>query len=202
MRDGILSVSYVYVKRGLYMQYEYQTSRLILRVLDESRAEEVLAFYQAGEVSFAQFEPARPEGYLTTEYHSMVLRGEAAGFLNGTHARYYFSLKEDPNILIGTVSLTNILKGAFQSCQLGYKLLPDYRGQGFATEAARHLTDAIFREQNLHRIEAFTLADNLPSIGLLTRLGFSFESVATSVILLKNGFTDHCRYYLINPDHR
>lgn len=58
---------------------------------------------------------------------------------------------------------------------LGYALLPAYRGQGFAAEAAAavlaHARDVL----ELQCVLAITGPDNLASITLLSRLGFSCE---------------------------
>jgi RimJ/RimL family protein N-acetyltransferase len=57
---------------------------------------------------------------------------------------------------------------------IGFALLPDFRSQGFAFEAA----EAVLKDaHNLQRILAITSLDNEASIDLLQRLGFRFEEV-------------------------
>jgi len=57
---------------------------------------------------------------------------------------------------------------------IGFALLPDYRNQGFAFEAA----EAVLKDaSNVPRILAITSLDNEASINLLHRLGFSFEEI-------------------------
>ena len=57
---------------------------------------------------------------------------------------------------------------------IGFALLPDYRNQGFAFEAA----EAVLKDaSNVPRILATTSLDNEASINLLHRLGFSFEEI-------------------------
>ena len=59
---------------------------------------------------------------------------------------------------------------------IGFALLADFCGKGFAFEAAKAvLQDA--RRLNLQRILAITTLDNEASIDLLQRLGFTFEKV-------------------------
>ena len=57
--------------------------------------------------------------------------------------------------------------------QLLYGLLPDYWGQGLATEAARRVCDHAFSELGFERIEAATDVPNERSIAVLERLGMS-----------------------------
>ena len=57
---------------------------------------------------------------------------------------------------------------------IGFALLPDYRNQGLAFEAA----EAVLKEaHHLPRILAITSLDNEASINLLQRLGFRFEKI-------------------------
>jgi RimJ/RimL family protein N-acetyltransferase len=57
---------------------------------------------------------------------------------------------------------------------LGFAFLPQYRGQGFAFEAAQGLLLQIFKQQKFKKILAFTSLDNDKSVQLLTKLGFNY----------------------------
>lgn len=181
------------------MHFKYETERLSLQVLNENYAGHSLEFYSAGSRLFNQVEPAKPIDFYTMNYQRVLLRSEYESFLNGSYLRYYFYRLNDPDRIIGTASFSHIDKGVYRSCILGYKLLPEFHKQGYALEALAALISAIFAEDRIHRIEAFVLPDNRPSINLLTRLGFECEGTARSVIRLNTGFVDHLRYVLINP---
>ena len=58
---------------------------------------------------------------------------------------------------------------------LYYGLLPDQRGQGYATEAAAALVDYAFGQLRLGRIVATTTSDNVGSMGVMRRLGMRIE---------------------------
>ena len=181
------------------MNFRYETKRLTLQVLDEKNAAQTLAFYSSGSSLFNRVEPVKPMGFYSLDYQRLLLRSEYEAFLNGNYIRYYFSTLDNPGIIIGTASFSHIDRGVYRSCILGYKLLPEYHKQGYAIEALATLISALFSEDRMHRIDAFVLPDNKPSINLLTRLGFACEGIARSVIRLNDGFTDHLRYVLINP---
>ena len=181
------------------MQFQYNTDRLQLRILDDMNAERVLEFYTNGKESFNAVEPPKTADFYTIPYQSAILKSEFSGFLRGTYARYYIFHISNPNIIIGTVSFSNILRGPYNSCIIGYKLLPEYRGKGYASEAVSRLISAVFSENFIHRIEAYVLPSNTASIKLLAGLGFTCEGVARSVIKLSDGYRDHNRYVLINP---
>ena len=60
---------------------------------------------------------------------------------------------------------------------IGFALLPEYRNQGLAYEAA----EAVLKDaSDLPRILAITSLDNEASINLLQRLGFRFEKIVKS----------------------
>ncbi len=60
--------------------------------------------------------------------------------------------------------------------EVGYLLLPDENGHGYATEAAAAMVDAAFTELDAHRVFARIDARNEPSAAVLRRLGMRQEA--------------------------
>ena len=58
---------------------------------------------------------------------------------------------------------------------IGYALLPPYRGEGYAFEAAAAVRDSARDEMKFSRIAAIVSPDHARSIHLLENLGMSFE---------------------------
>jgi RimJ/RimL family protein N-acetyltransferase len=56
---------------------------------------------------------------------------------------------------------------------LGFAFLPDYRNKGYAHEAATVTMAHAKNDLGINRLVAMTTQDNLPSIKLLKKLGFS-----------------------------
>lgn len=73
---------------------------------------------------------------------------------------------------------------------LGFRLIQSYWGRGIATEASRPLLEYGFRELGLERIIALVFPENLASVRVLEKLGFTFGQ-----FIIENG----CRiaYYTI-----
>ncbi|MFC4158072.1 GNAT family N-acetyltransferase [Chitinimonas lacunae] len=64
----------------------------------------------------------------------------------------------------------------FTPCiEIGWRLLPEYWGQGYATEAAQRLLDLGFAERQLMDIVAMTAVDNRPSRAVMERLGMQYD---------------------------
>ena len=56
--------------------------------------------------------------------------------------------------------------------EIGYRVEPDYRRLGVATEVVRALFDWSMREHGVQRFRASVAPDNLPSLAVVRRLGF------------------------------
>jgi RimJ/RimL family protein N-acetyltransferase len=59
--------------------------------------------------------------------------------------------------------------------ELGFAFLPEGRGKGYATEAARMAVEFGQCTLGLSRLVAITAPDNLASAGVLAKVGFRFE---------------------------
>jgi ribosomal-protein-alanine N-acetyltransferase len=55
---------------------------------------------------------------------------------------------------------------------VGYSVLPEHQGQGYATEAVRRLSTWAFEHPQVARVVAETGADNASSLRVLRKLGF------------------------------
>ena len=62
--------------------------------------------------------------------------------------------------------------GAADAVEVGYTVLPEFRGNGYATEAARALLEWARAEHGILRFIASVAPDNVPSLALVRRLGF------------------------------
>jgi len=79
----------------------------------------------------------------------------------------------DGRVPIGICGL--IKRDSLPDVDLGFALLPTYRGRGYAFEAAQATLRYGIHERGLRRIVAITSLDNDRSIKLLEKLGFVFE---------------------------
>ncbi|MBE2279595.1 MAG: GNAT family N-acetyltransferase [Ignavibacteriaceae bacterium] len=62
----------------------------------------------------------------------------------------------------------------FGEVEIGYSVSPQFRNRGFATEAAKGLTNYAFLDSRVKKVIAHTLAEENPSSNLLKKLGFVF----------------------------
>ena len=101
--------------------------------------------------------------------------------------------------VVGTCNYTNIVRGPFLACHLGYQIARSHEGQGLMSEALRATNEFMFRELHLHRIMANYRPDNVRSGRLLERLGFVREGLAKDYLFIDGAWRDHVLTALVNP---
>ena len=177
----------------------FETERLLLKPLTFEAAHQVLSFYTDNKDFFEPWEPIRGHNFYSLFYHRASLTAEYNLMTEGKLIRYWAFQKDNPEEIIGTICFQNLLREPYLSCVLGYKFSHRYQHLGFAFESIKKSIDIIFQEYNLHRIEAYIMPDNEPSLRLIDRLSFRHEGTAYSYALINAVWTDHKRYSLINP---
>ena len=181
------------------MQFTYQTERLLLKILSPEYAAVIHQFYLDNKQFLEPFEPKRPQNFYYADFHSTNLRCEYDAFLKLSYFRYWIFLKDNPNEPVGSVCFSNILRGAFQKCMLGYKLAEKHCHQGYMQEALSTLIPILMKDLKLHRIEAYVQPNNHPSIRLLSKLDFKEEGYLRKYAEIQGHWTDHLIFSYI-PD--
>jgi ribosomal-protein-alanine N-acetyltransferase len=176
------------------MRLEYQTKRLILRVVPPDAGEEILHFYEENREFLEAFEPARPPRFYTLEFQQSNLSSEYNAFLKSKYYRVWLFTRQEPTIPVGTVCFSNFLRGTFCSCMVGYKTGRKYLRQGYMREALTFLLPLVCREYHFYRIEAYVMPDNLASIQLLEQLTFVKEGFLHNFAQINGKRRDHILY--------
>jgi ribosomal-protein-alanine N-acetyltransferase len=85
----------------------------------------------------------------------------------------YLFVHVGDNVLIG---MGGYKGGADEAgmVEIGYSIVPAYRGRGLATEAARGLIDNAFAHEHVNRVDARTLAEPNASTRILEKAGMKF----------------------------
>jgi ribosomal-protein-alanine N-acetyltransferase len=109
----------------------------------------------------------------------------------------YVILEEDR--IIGRATLSNVVRGVFQSCNLGYWVSSADNGRGHASAAVAEISEIAFSELGLHRIEAGTLPHNVASQRVLERNGFERFGFARRYLQIAGRWQDHVLFQKIAP---
>ena len=176
------------------------TERLTLKVLDPSYAERVLDFYTRNREFLREWSPTTAEEFYTAAFHTEKLAGELEWMLEGGLLRVYLFSRADTAFerVLGIVALNNIVRGAFQSCHLGYQIDEQAANQGFMTEALRRVIAYAFDQMRLHRIEANIMPRNTRSRRVAEKLGLADEGLARKYLKINGMWEDHIHYVILN----
>ncbi|MBI3728767.1 MAG: ribosomal protein S5-alanine N-acetyltransferase [Burkholderiales bacterium] len=174
------------------------TTRLQLRVLMPEHAPMMQQYLLLNRHHLAPWEPARDEEFFSLEKCEERL---LANFrLIEAGLAMHFAVCQDQT-MIGICNFSNIVRGAFHACHLGYAIAEKQQGQGYMQEAVQAGIAYMFQEQGLHRAMANYVPENQRSGALLERLGFEKEGYAKSYLKINGVWRDHILTALVNPDN-
>jgi ribosomal-protein-alanine N-acetyltransferase len=104
--------------------------------------------------------------------------------------------REARGSIAGVFTISQIVRGAFQSAYLGYYASAHFAGRGVMRQAMRLVLDHAFGPLALHRIEANIQPGNAASIALARGAGFRLEGFSPRYLLIGGQWRDHERYAL------
>jgi len=178
-----------------------KTKRLLLTLPGVEAAPRLLAYVKENEEHFAPSSPPIPPGYYTESYWRERLTSARTEFKRGQSLRLcLFERERSDERVLGDCSFTNIIRGPFQACFLGYKLDARMVGQGLMYEALQAAIAYVFEDLKLHRIMANYLPANERSGRLLRRLGFVVEGYSRDYLFIADAWRDHVLTALHNPN--
>jgi len=176
-----------------------ETERLRLAVLRRSEAPRVTEYFRKNREFHKAFAQTHTDDYFTVSMQKKYLAYDYNSFLEGSLVPLWICLKETGEI-IGRVSFFNFAFGGMMSCACGYHLDKDHTGKGYMTEALKGAMAFVFDEYRMHRIEAFILPENQPSLNLVKRLGFHYEGQRISYMHINGKYRDHEAFYMLEDD--
>jgi RimJ/RimL family protein N-acetyltransferase len=148
-----------------------ETDRLLLRHLTVDDAEFILRL--VNDLSF--IENIGDRGIRSLEQAATyLLDGPISSYQLHGHGPYLVLTRES----LEPIGMCGLLRRAqFEDIDLGYALLPEFWSRGFAFEAASAVRDYAHGVLAAPRILGLVSPDNLRSIKLLEKLGFSFSEL-------------------------
>jgi ribosomal-protein-alanine N-acetyltransferase len=155
----------------------------VIRPVRAEDGDELAALYLANREFLAPFEPVRPAEFFTTDGQRKRLERQLA---DATHP---FAILDD-GAIVGTINLSRIVRDGPQSGVIGYWIDRARNGRGLATGAVGEILAYAFDALDLHRVEAATLVDNVPSQRVLEKNGFERIGLARSFLRIDGDWRD------------
>ena len=110
------------------------------------------------------------------------------------------SYRLDTGAITGVFTISQIVRGAFQSAYLGYYAHERHAGQGLMREAMAQTVAHAFGALALHRLEANIQPGNAASIALARSAGFRLEGFSPRYLLIGGQWRDHERYAITSDE--
>ncbi|QJR81254.1 GNAT family N-acetyltransferase [Alteromonas pelagimontana] len=155
-------------------------------------AEAISSFYKVNTEHLRPWEPRRNEDHHFVEAWKKRLASKSA---------FYFIIANNTEVL-GICALTNIVRGPFQACNIGYAVSAPYEGKGLMQALCKQAINYAFDDLCLNRIMANYMPQNRRSEELLRKLGFVKEGFARKYLKINGQWEDHVLTSLVNGKHR
>lgn len=105
------------------------------------------------------------------------------------------------NHIIGVFNISEIVRGIFQNAYLGFYGVSDYTKKGYMSVALKLVLEKVFKELQLHRLEANIQPDNRDSINLVKKNGFRYEGFAPRYLKINNEWRGHEHWAITAEDY-
>lgn len=102
--------------------------------------------------------------------------------------------------LVGQLTVSSIILGAFRSASLGYWVDHRQAGRGITPMAVAMATDFCFQHRKLHRMQINIRPENTASLRVVEKLGFREEGYHRNYLHIAGQWADHRAFALTAPE--
>jgi ribosomal-protein-alanine N-acetyltransferase len=161
------------------------TERVALVVPGPEVAPRMAAYLVGNREHLAATAPPRPSSFYEESFWVQRFRTGLEDFRAGRALPLLvFRRGGEDGPVLGDITFSNIVRGPFLACYLGYNLDRAHVGQGLMYEALGAAIRHVFEDLQLHRIMANYMPINQRSGRLLRRLGFAVEGYARDYLFV------------------
>ncbi|HTW00185.1 MAG TPA: GNAT family protein [Streptosporangiaceae bacterium] len=160
-------------------------ARVMLRRLSGEDRDEYLELVRAS----AEF--LSPWVYLpaTPAKFDQYLKG-----FDGKDAECTLICQRESGAIVGAVSISQIIRDAYQRATVGYNAFIPWVGRGYMSEGFSLVFRFAFLDLGLHRLEADIQPGNEPSLKFAENVGFRREGYSPGFVYINGEWRDHERW--------
>ena len=168
-----------------------KTERLIVRVPVSEDVPALTEYHRRNRQHLAPWSPIPPEHFFTEEFWRAKVEAGIDEYHLGISCRFFIFLRQKPTKVVGHIGFSQIFRGPFHACYLGYSVDGECEGKGYMREGIERAIQFVFEDLALHRIMANYIPHNIRSGNLLHRLGFVIEGYAHDYLQINGKWEDH-----------
>jgi ribosomal-protein-alanine N-acetyltransferase len=170
---------------------EMRGKRIYLRPLEANDAAEFIALNRASQ-NFHRGLASPP--VRADQFHALLERCRRPDMI------CFLICRVEDGAIVGSITLSQIFRGSFQSAYLGYHVGAKFAHQSYMSEALGLVLRYSFKKLRLHRLEANIQPSNYASIALVKRAGFVREGFSRRYLKICGRWRDHERWAIIAED--
>jgi ribosomal-protein-alanine N-acetyltransferase len=172
------------------------TETVALIPLQRRHAIPLAELYRANRTFLAPYQPLADDSFYTPQ--AQLDRVDATRRRARADESYSYAVELE-GAIVGTLTISDVVRGSFQSAHLGYWVSKSVNGRGVATAAVGRAVRIAFDELALHRLQAATLVRNHASQRVLEKNGFERIGVARDYLRIAGRWQDHVLFGLVAP---
>lgn len=115
---------------------------------------------------------------------------------------YFFVFEKLTGAYVGTVRVNHLDRRFRCSCNLSFSFVSTYWGKGYASESIEAVIPLIFKEINIHRIEALIEPNNRRAINLVKSFGMRHEGLCKRLVRAGEDWKDMSVFALTSEEMR
>lgn len=178
---------------------ELTTNRVNLRLFERKDFPLFYSVFSNKEIMrYAWRDEINNEEEMLTFFEAYLSEGEKANKRNS----YAFAAfdKEDKKFIGFADIIIQSLNSSGGCGEIGYFLLPEFWGRGYASELAGAMTGFGFEGLKLHKVCACCNANNLNSENVMKKLGMTMEGELRKVRFKRGGWDDEKYYGILREE--
>jgi len=186
-------------KEFKFHRFDKTIGELRVRLATKDDAKLISDYFRKNKIYLKPWEPARDEVFFTEAgWKKKLIK------LNELHLLelgfYCLIINKITGEMLGTISFSNLMRFPLHSCSVGYSLDEDMQGKGIMRQALTLACSWMFEIQNMHKIIASYMPDNVKSAAVLEAKGFKKIGVVKDYLLIDGKWQDHILTVLTNTE--
>ncbi|MFS9037473.1 GNAT family N-acetyltransferase [Streptococcus timonensis] len=168
------------------------TERLLLRRFCETDAQAMFENWASSldNLTYVTWDP-----HPNVDFTKNSIRTWVASYDNPNYYKWAISLKENPEYVIGDISLVSVDEEN-SSCEVGYILGMDYWGRGLMTEALKAVLSYCLDEIGFEEVDACYASLNPASGRVMEKAGMTFWKTIPNAVERKGYIADKIYYQI------